>query len=211
MKALLVALGLVLAMAACSSPGSIHLIAANQLPPDLYGKPKQGSARTQQVIVYFIRGNQLVQQTRTGSSSLTLAQQAMRELLKGPTAEEQADGLSTAIPSDTALLGVDVDSSGVATVNLSQEFDQAAEQKVHVFRLAQVVYTLTELPNVDAVRFRIEGDPQPVIDQDGLPNPIVGRAKYSRLQPQESPTPVDPCTLVDSLGNCQPPTTAAAR
>jgi len=209
-KRLTVCLLLALATTACTSSSTVHLLAANQLPPDLYGKPSQGNARTQQVIVYFIRGNQLVQQTRTASSSLTLPQQAMRELLKGPSAEEQADGLSTAIPQDTALLSVDVDNNQVATVNLSQEFDQAADAKVHEFRLAQVVFTLTELANVDSVRFEIEGDPQPVLDQNGAANTIVGRAKYSRFAAQERATRVDPCTLVDSLGSCQPTSTAGS-
>jgi spore germination protein GerM len=205
MRRLVGLLCLALAAASCTNTNAVHLIAAKQLAPDLYGKPQQQvSARTQQVIVYFIRGNRLVQQTRTGSSSLTLPQLAMRQLLEGPSAEEQADGLSTAVPKDTALLSVAVDNHQVATVNLSQEFQQAAEQKLQQFRLAQVVFTLTELSDVDSVRFSIEGDPTNVIDQNGVAVlGAVSRARFSRYQSQEGlTTPVDPCTLVESLGSC---------
>ena len=208
MKRLLYPLALGLALAGGTSANAVHVIPPNQLPPALYGKPQASKARTQQVVVYFIRGNRLTQQTRTLSSSLTSAQQAMRELLKGPTAEEITDGLSTAIPSDTALLSVDVDNNRVANVNLSLEFGRATDIGNREFRLAQVVYTLTELPDIDAVRFRIEGDPEVVIDDNNVPTSLVSRAKYSRFAPMEAPTHVDPCSLVDSLGQCQPTSTA---
>jgi hypothetical protein len=195
--------------AACTSANAVHLIPPDQLPPDLYGPhPQAAGSRVQNALVYFVRGNQLVPVFRSGPSSMTSAQLAMRQLLTGPSPEDQADGLTTAIPSDTALLGVVID-NGVATVNLSQEFERAPEsgsQVVYELRLAQVVYTLTELTDVDAVRFKYEGDPVAVIDQDGNPvNGAVSRARYSRFQPTtERVTPVDPCSLVESLGSCSP-------
>ena len=209
MKRILAAAVLALTMGACTSANAVHLIAANQLPPDLFGKQKPvGGAHTQQVIVYFIRGNRLVQVARSGSSALSGAELVMRQLLAGPSAEEQADGLSSAIPPDTALLFVRVEPNHVATVNLSQEFEQAAEPRVQQIRLAQVVYSLTELQDVDSVRFEFEGDVTPVLDQNGVPAPVVSRGRYSRFQPEEPLTPVDPCTLVESLGSC--PQTATA-
>jgi hypothetical protein len=210
MKRLGAAVLVLFAVTGCANQSAVHLLSADQLPPALYGK-QSANAHTQQVIVYFIRGSKLVQQTRTSSSSLTTAQQAMRELLKGPTAEELADGLSTAIPPNTALLSVDVDNNHVATVNLSQEFEEATDPKVHELRIAQVVFTLTELSDVNAVRFRFEGDPPaPVLDENGVPSLLVGPARYSRLAPEEAATHVDPCSLVDSLGTCQATPTANA-
>lgn len=176
----------------------------NDLPPEVYGKqPQAASSREQQANVYFIRGNRLVLVQRSGPTSLSGAQLVMRLLLQGPEAEDQADGMTTEIPPDTALLGVNV-VGRVAEVNLSQEFQRAAAAPVHAIRLAQVVYTLTELPEVDAVLFKIEGDPNPVIDQSG--NPVrrpVARGSYSRFAPKsETVTPIDPCTLVESLSSC---------
>jgi spore germination protein GerM len=210
MKKLLLAASIALFAAACSSTNAVHLISPDQLPPELYGKqPQAASSREQQAIVYFIRGNRLVQVQRTGPTSSTGAELVMRLLLQGPSPEEQADGMSTAIPPDTALLGVVVERQ-IATVNLSQEFERAAAAPVHEIRLAQIVYSLTELQEVDAVRFRIEGDPNPVIDQNG--NPVrgaVARGSYSRFQPNsEASTPIDPCTLVESLSSCPQNTNA---
>jgi spore germination protein GerM len=204
MKRLLLSILILLVSGACSSTNAVHLIPPDELPPDLYGKqPQAASSREQQAIVYFIRGNRLVQVLRTGPTSLTGAQLVMRLLLQGPSPEEQADAMSTAIPPDTALLGVTVE-RGVATVNLSQEFERAAAAPVHEIRLAQVVYSLTELEDVDAVAFKIEGDANAVIDQNG--NPVsrpVARGSYSRFQPNnEASTPIDPCTLVESLSTC---------
>jgi hypothetical protein len=193
-----------LVLASCATTNAVHLISVDQLPPDLYGRhPQAASSRTQQAIVYFIRGNRLATVLRTGSSSLSGAQLVMRQLLDGPSAEDQADGLSTAIPSDTALLGITV-ANHVAAVNLSQEFQRPGNTVTFQFRLAQIVYSLTELSDVDAVRFSFEGEPSAVIDQDGNPiNGIVSRGKYARFRPFDEPaTQVDPCSLVESLGTC---------
>jgi capsular polysaccharide biosynthesis protein len=196
------------AATACTSANAVHIIPPNQLPAALYGKQPSNS-RTQQVSVFFVRGNRLVAQPRQASSSPSLPVQAMRQLLKGPSPEEQADGVSTAIPQDTALLSVTVDSNRVATVNLSQEFSQVTDRKTQSLRLAQVVFTLTDLPQVDSVRFRVEGDNQPEPDERGALNNVLGPGKYSNLAPQEGPTHVDPCTLVDSLGSCQSTSTSS--
>ncbi len=210
MKRLLPAILVVILASACSSTNAVHLIPPDELPPDLYGKqPQAASSREQQAIVYFIRGNRLVQVLRTGPTSLTGAQLVMRLLLQGPSPEEQADAMSTAVPRDTALLGITVQ-NGIADVNLSQEFQRAAEAPVHAIRLAQVVYSLTELQDVDAVQFRIEGDRNAVIDQNGTPvSRPVARGSYSRFQPNnEASTPIDPCTLVESLSTCPQNTSA---
>jgi len=199
-RRVILAVGLAFALPACAADGAVHIIPANELPA-IYGKQPPNSA-TQQVSVFLLRGNRLVASSRTASSSPSLGVQAMRELLKGPTPEEQADGVSTAIPQDTALLSVTIDSNHVADVNLSQEFDQAADEKTHEIRLAQVVFTLSDLPDVDSVRFRIEGDLQPVPDQNGSLNSVVGPGRYSKFAPQDAPTHVDTCTIVDSLGTC---------
>ncbi len=45
------------------------------------------------------------------------------------------------------------------------------------------MYTLTELPDVDAVRFSIHGATQPVVDQDGMAHEMVTREQYSQFAP----------------------------
>ena len=83
---------------------------------------------------------------------------AIEALLDGPNARERARGLRTAIPPAARLLGVTVE-DGIATVDLTQEFQSAASSRDVLLRVAQVVTTLVGLDDADvvAVRFSIEG------------------------------------------------------
>jgi hypothetical protein len=61
----------------------------------------------------------------------------------------------TAIPDGTTLLGISI-ADGVATVNLSKEFDTADDVPSARMAVAQVVYTLTQFPTVTGVRFELD-------------------------------------------------------
>jgi germination protein M len=90
---------------------------------------------------------------------------ALEALLAGP---ESGDGkVTTAIPSGTRLLGLTVD-EGIATVDLSSEYESGGGSSSVMMRLAQVVFTLTQFPTVDAVAFEIEGRPVDVFSSEGL-------------------------------------------
>jgi germination protein M len=90
-------------------------------------------------------------------------------LLDGPTSDEIAGtpAISTAIPEGTAVLGVDT-SGGLATVDLSGEYDDGGGSFGMFARLAQVVYTLTRLREVDEVAFEIEGELVTVFSSEGI-------------------------------------------
>jgi hypothetical protein len=111
----------------------------------------------------------LVPVYRDVSSPGNLAEEAVEVLLAGPTPDEVAGtpSISTAIPKGTATLGGSVD-DGVATVNLSSEFDDGGGSFGMFARLAQVVYTLTRLPDIDSVAFEIEGEPVTVFSAEGI-------------------------------------------
>ena len=97
------------------------------------------------------------------------ARQVVDLLLQGPTGDEMASlpAISTAIPQDTASLGASVE-DGVATVDLSGEFDDGGGSFSMFARLAQVVYTLTRIEGVDQVEFEIEGEPVTVFSSEGI-------------------------------------------
>jgi hypothetical protein len=109
----------------------------------------------------------LVPVHREVSASGNLAEQAVEVLLAGPTPDEVVGtpAISTAIPAGT--LGGSVD-EGVATVNLSGEFDDGGGSFGMFARLAQVVFTLTRLPDIDSVAFEIEGEPVTVFSSEGI-------------------------------------------
>jgi hypothetical protein len=133
--------------------------------------------------VWFTRGDGLVAVRRTHSPTRLVATTAMNALLDGPTAEERANGLASAVPAGTKLLGIAI-RNGVATVDLTSEYQSGGGSRSMQTRLGQVVYTLTEFPTVQKVRFRLDGSPVDVFSSEGivLDHP-VGRADYANLLP----------------------------
>lgn len=92
---------------------------------------------------------------------------AVTELLKGPTASEASNGWGTAIPPGSELLGIEV-TAGVATVDLSSEFESGGGSLSARMRLAQLVYTLTEFQTVQSVELEIEGTPATTFSSEGI-------------------------------------------
>jgi hypothetical protein len=112
-----------------------------------------------------------------------VAQAAMEQLLKGPSARERAGGLSTAIPAGTKLRGVTI-TNGVATVDLSGGFGDDAGLLGAQLRLGQVVYTLTQFPGVTGVVFALDGKRVDYFTGDGLDiSKPQTRAGYEDLLP----------------------------
>ena len=108
---------------------------------------------------------------------------AMTALLAGPNGAEQSASISTTIPAGTQLLDLTV-KSGVATVDLSREFESGGGSASVLGRLAQVVYTLTQFPTVKSVVFEVEGQPVTTFSGQGVVlNGPVGRADYNDLLP----------------------------
>ena len=108
---------------------------------------------------------------------------AMTALLAGPNGAEQSASISTTIPAGTQLLDLTV-KSGVATVDLSREFESGGGSASVLGRLAQVVYTLTQFPTVKSVVFEVEGQPVTTFSGEGVVlNGPVGRADYNDLLP----------------------------
>lgn len=105
---------------------------------------------------------------------------AMRELLAGPNAKELGarPAMYTTVPTGTELLGLSI-SNGVATVNLSREFESGGGSASMLGRLAQVVYTLTQFSSVDKVTFQLDGQPVTVFGGEGVVlDAPVGRSDY---------------------------------
>jgi hypothetical protein len=128
-------------------------------------------------VVYFLLdevgggagGPFLVPVYREGPESDDEASDAVELLLQGPTADETAGipAMHTAIPEGTSLLGLSVD-DGVATVDLSAEFDDGGGSAGMFARLAQVVFTVTRAADVDEVTFNMGGQPVAVFSSEGI-------------------------------------------
>lgn len=162
----------------------------------------QVDAEVTEVFVTFLRDGKVASARRSVEvEDMQVGTAALKALLEGPSEAERAAGLTTAIPAETALLGLTIDQeTKVATVDISAEFiappDAGAtpppdqEPAPARARLAQVVYTLSQFPTVETVRFAVEGQPQEAFDPDGdggedatdLGEPI-GRVEVEDLAP----------------------------
>ncbi len=113
------------------------------------------------VRAYYILGGEvgvdgLVPTLRVVPRTSGVARAAMDALLDGGTIRDANQEISTAIPPGTTLLGVSI-KDGIATVDLSGEFEVGGGSTSGFRRLGQVVYTLTQFSNVRAVLFQVEG------------------------------------------------------
>ena len=111
----------------------------------------------------------LVSVQREIPSTPGIAQATLRELVEGPSAADEAliDGIATSVPADTLVLGINID-DGLATVDLSREFESGGGSFSMFSRLAQVVYTVTQFPTVDEVEFMLDGQPVTVFSGEGI-------------------------------------------
>lgn len=111
----------------------------------------------------------LVSLQREIPSTPGIALATLRELVDGPTHadEEMIDGISTVVPPETLVLGVAID-EGLATVNLSREFESGGGSLSMLGRLAQIVYTITQFPTVDEVEFQLDGEKVTVFSGEGI-------------------------------------------
>jgi hypothetical protein len=156
--------------------------------------PTETDAAMSSVAVYLLRDGKVSPVRRTIESTPAVARAALTELLEGPTTEERAAGLSSAIPSGTTLRDVSL-ADGVATVDLDGTFDDGGGSASMLGRVAQVVATLTRFPTIERVAFRIDGKRVEAIGGEGVVvDPPVGRRAIEEQTPQiliESPLPGD--------------------
>jgi germination protein M len=95
------------------------------------------------VSLYFLRDGKIAPVSRGVIAGPQVGTAAVRELLKGPTADDK--GVETAIPAGVELESLGI-TDGIAAVELSKPLPDKAAQ-------AQLVYTLTEFPTVKWVAF----------------------------------------------------------
>jgi germination protein M len=187
----IIAVVLCLVAVSCADATQMTVIPPEDLPESIYATgDRSGQDETERrVVIYFVRSFDkssflLEPVVRTARTRLSAADFAMEHLLAGQlqTEREREMKLGTAIPSETELLGMEVQ-DGVAEVNLSSAFQDPEDELTHLLRVSQVVWTLTELPDVESVRFLIHGVAEPVITEDGRAVEEVSRGRYQRFAP----------------------------
>jgi Sporulation and spore germination/Immunoglobulin-like domain of bacterial spore germination len=143
----------------------------------------EGTANLATYEVWFTRGESLFMVTRTQETTPRIGTAAMESLLAGPNTQEQAAAVGSQIPAGTQLLGLNVD-SGIATVDLTSEFESGGGSASMNMRIAQVVYTLTQFPTVKGILFKLDGQSVDVLGGEGvIVDQPVTRKNYRRLVP----------------------------
>lgn len=151
-------------------------------------------------LVYFLNAEGRLTAVPRRVNGYSRPADLVRELLAGPRSEEAARGLTSAVPARTRLLSLDVTGT-VATLDLSREFGDVSGGD-QVDAVAQLVYTVTQSPQIDAVLFSVEGQQIEVPDGTGSLSLLpVTRQDYAA----STPSPAPPSTRSPS------PRTASAR
>jgi hypothetical protein len=196
--------------ASATSPGASDSPGATAVPASAPVASPTPAGGTMTVRAYFIMAGipnadgsakeGLAPVLRQVPTSQAVATAAMIALLAGPSPSEAASdpGIRTVIPAGTRLLGLSI-TAGVATVNLSAEFESGGGSTSIFGRLAQVVYTLTQFPTIKTVLFLLDGRAVSVFSGEGvILDHAVGRDDYTD---QRSPIFVDRPAWGAAIGN----------
>ncbi len=126
--------------------------------------------------MFFTAGGKLVPETGKVQAAEP-ARGALELLLKGPV----ASGHYTELPSGIKLEDVAL-ADGTASVSFDPSFYAGGGSTGMQTRLAQVVYTLTQFPTVQNVRFLQDGQPARVAGGEGFPlNRPLTRSSFTAI------------------------------
>ena len=171
----LVALALVAAGCGGSDAETSGSQPAPPPPPTTSTEPEPIVGGTD-VGVYFLRDSKLAYAERSVGVTPQIPNEALQEVLAGPTAEETEAGLTSDIPQNTKVVSIDV-ANDTADVELSNPLDELGTM--------QVVQTLTQLETI--ARVRLEGREYASADtEEALPailveSPAIGTTVTSPL------------------------------
>ncbi|MGW1342761.1 GerMN domain-containing protein [Kribbella sp. NPDC002412] len=132
------------------------------------------------VQVIYVRNDRLISVAREVSGA-GLLDGVIQELTNGPTAPEQADGITTALPPGLSLAVVAVQGTRVV-LELSGETDGRSATE-NVLAVGQIVLSVTALQSVDEVTFSRAGEPVEALLADGaLTTQPLTAADYEALR-----------------------------
>lgn len=178
-------LAMLVLAAACGGTSEPVQVPADDIPFPLTreaGVP-EATSTVGRILVFFVLDGRLSAVTRNAEAGGTPTEASMRALLGGPNGRERTRGLNTGLPSSTRLLDITV-TNRIALVDLSAEFQAPAEPDAITLRIAQVVWTLTQLPGIEAVIFAVDGNQISVAtDQGQSVDRPVSRADYDQFAP----------------------------
>lgn len=136
----------------------------NDLPAErsaVFGEPATGDEAAGENRIYLLAptGSDDSQRLRSVLRDVTASAPAvLNSLFAGPNAAERDDQLDTAIPTDIVLHSART-FGGTLTADVSDVFDDLTTDGLRL-AVAQIVITATQIPNVDSVVLRVDGQDQ---------------------------------------------------
>jgi spore germination protein GerM len=115
-----------------------------------------------QVELFFVKVPaqevELIAVTRTVSAEVSPAKAVLDELLKGPTAAERQQGLSTLINDGVILRSVSIDAMGVIHADFSERLQEGVGGSMRVLGIRrQIEATLLKIPGATSIILSVEG------------------------------------------------------
>ena len=169
------------------------------LPGALPTPPRPpGSGSGADLVVYLVSGTSLAPVRRAVPERRP--QDAVDQLLAGPTRGEVVSGLRTALSPQHLSVLTGPDHGGTVTVTVTRGFTGIGGGN-QLLAVAQVVWTVTQFPRVDDVLFVFEGSLVAVPTDEGLTDRPVDRADYASVAPRRA----GPTTAAASSAPPSPP------
>jgi L,D-transpeptidase catalytic domain/Sporulation and spore germination/Putative peptidoglycan binding domain len=155
--------------------------------------------------VYLTRGEQLARVQRDVPRGAAVVSATLNALLEGPSAAERRAGYGTAIPTGSSLASARIDAKRrLAIVRFSGRFGSATKlprtdeeyREIYGARLAQVVYTVSDLTGLDRVRIKVPGQRTRTLSRDDFD---PSRFKLPESPEVKAPAPSDARAVQNSL------------
>lgn len=180
---------LVLAAGACGVPedSAPRALDESALPAEIVSPPSTTSTTTDVattlIDVFLVDGETLAAAEREVARPATPLT-ALEQLLAGPTEAEREQGLASQLSSGWELRSVDL-AGRTVVIDLGPETLEVLEGQNQRQAIAQIVFTVTGLTDIDDVLIQIEGNPRPLPTDDGEADgeTPVNRDDYRSLEP----------------------------
>lgn len=152
--------------------------------------PPTSPTATVSFSVYFVRDGLIGAARRSVPATKAVANAAVAALLVGPTAEERAAGLTSAILPGVTLTGVTLRGGTTARVELAGFADDTTVEGARL-QLAQIVYAVTQFSTVKGATVSLNGEPMALPGDPASADRALTRADFEDVTPAilvESPT-----------------------
>ncbi|TQN42628.1 sporulation and spore germination protein [Blastococcus colisei] len=186
MRRVLAALVLLLLLVGCGVDAQDRPEGIDIPEPSTTDPPPATDGGSREVTVFFVRGARLEPAER--SSARADVTSVLELLVAGPTRGEVIGGLRTALAPQSLTPEPSGTTGPVVTIAVTREFTDVAGGN-QLLAVAQVVWTVTQVPGVDLVRVTSDGQPVEVPTDEGLTDQPVGRSDYLSVAPSGAEPP----------------------